>query len=59
MIGGEVLARGDFLKLCEKNKAPGKMVQTFKDGSRGNDTAQVILICEGFFRFIWFGYQVL
>jgi len=33
------------------------MIETFKKDQRGNSTVQIILICESFFRFIWFGFS--
>lgn len=57
MMHGQLLSRDDFLELCAKNEAPKDMIETFKKDQRGNSTVQIILICESFFRFIWFGFS--
>jgi len=56
MMHGQVLSRDDFLGLCDKNNAPKVMVDTFRKDQRGNDTVQIIIICESFFRLIWFQF---
>lgn len=59
MMHGQLISRENFLKLCDKNDAPKAMVDIFQNDQRGNDTLQIILICEGFFRLVWFGYSAL
>jgi len=56
MLHGQVLSRHAFLGLCDKNKAPTEMIDIFKKDQRGNDAVQIIIICEGFFRLIWFQF---
>jgi hypothetical protein len=53
---GQVLSREDFLELCDKNGAPKTMVDMVKKDQRRNDTVQIIIICESFFRLIWFQF---
>ncbi|KAF7978956.1 hypothetical protein HWV62_44187 [Athelia sp. TMB] len=56
MMGGQVLTREAFIALCKKNKGPAKLIETFQNDQRGDNTVVIVLICESFFRQIWFGY---
>jgi len=56
MMHGQVLSRDAFLELCDKNEAPKAMVDTFKTDLRGNNCVQIVIICESFFRLIWFQF---
>lgn len=55
-MGAELITREGFLMLCKKNKPPQALVEQFKADIRGNDTLQIILVCEFFYKLIWFGY---
>lgn len=63
-MSASVLSRTRFLELCEENNAPQKLVESFNSKADEHDdiiqshTATIILKCEGFFRIIWFGYEV-
>src|ERR1700732_2278805 len=56
MLHGQVMSRDDFLASCDKNEAPKRLVDIFKKDQRGNDTVQMIIICNNFFRLIWFQF---
>jgi hypothetical protein len=56
MMHGQVLSRDAFLELCGKNNAPKTLVDTFRNDQPGNNTVQMIIICESFFRLIWFQF---
>ena len=51
-----MLTREAFIALCKKNKGPEKLIETFQNDQRGDNTVVIVLICESFFRQIWFGY---
>ena len=56
MMHGQVLSRDAFLGLCGKNNAPKTLVDTFRNDQPGNNAVQIIIICESFFRLIWFQF---
>lgn len=58
-MGAQLVSREEFLELCKKNKPPHALVEQFKNDVRGNNTLQIILVCEFFYKLIWFGYSDL
>lgn len=57
LMGAELISRPDFLKLCKINKPPPALIEQFKADIRGHNSLQIILICDFFYKLIWFGYE--
>jgi hypothetical protein len=57
MVGGEIMTREQFVEVLHDLETSQEDIDDWVKDRRGNDTAQICIVCETTLRFLWFSLR--
>jgi len=59
MVGGDVLTREEIISILVKLEMPQHSIHQWANDRRGDNTVQIVIVCENLIQFMWFSLRDL